>query len=349
MPEHLHRRLRTRGGSAARTRRAPGCSSRWCCSSRGCGGSSRWPCSRCTSRTGASRAAGGARSRSGCLPSRWSRPRSGPSRRASFLDPNPTFPHTLGTLPEWTTAPLYASSFVFLGLLVAAAVALVRRRRASHEGPLIGGCALAGMWLPVTLLLCFVSFLIPRGPDLVVIGLALTYLSVPAATAVAILRHDLYDVDRAFGATRRPTALVTGRCWPCTGRGRSPAAWCRPRLPPSPPRRRRCARSALAPLRARLQRRVDRRLYPARRAALAAVDELRDRAPRRPGAARAAGGGCCAGAARPAACGSATAARHRRARRRGGRTARPAARSRCRCCGDGAEVGVLVRGDRGPA
>ncbi len=198
-----------------------------------------------------------------------------------FQAPNPDFPHTLGTLPEWTSAPLYASSVVFLGLLVAAAVALVRRRRSSDD-PVVRAqlrwLALAGMWLPVTLLLCFVSFLTLGTPDLVVIGLAGLYLSVPAATAIAMLRHDLYDVDRAFSATMTWTVLAGALLAVYAaavfaggvlfGGGSAPVAAAATAV---------CA-VALAPLRVRLQRRVDRRVYPARQAALSAVTALRDRA-----------------------------------------------------------------------
>ncbi|TCK22610.1 sensor histidine kinase [Pseudonocardia endophytica] len=198
-----------------------------------------------------------------------------------FQAPNPDFPHTLGTLPDWTTVPVYALSFVFLGLLVAAAVALVRRRRSSDD-PVrraqLRWLALAGMWLPVTLLLCMGSFLTLGSPALVVIGLVGLYLSVPAATAVAMLRHDLYDVDRAFSVTLTWTTLagallvvyaaVAFAGGVVFGGESAPVAAAATAV---------CA-LALAPLRTRLQRRVDRRVYPERRAALAAVGSLRDKA-----------------------------------------------------------------------
>ena len=93
---------------------------------------------------------------------------------------------------------------VFLGLLVASfAAILVRYRRTAN--PVVRAqlkwFALGASFVPLTLLLCWAGYLILGRPDVVLIGLAVTYLAIPAATAIAVLRHDLYDVDRALSAT----------------------------------------------------------------------------------------------------------------------------------------------------
>lgn len=166
---------------------------------------------------------------------------------------------------------------VFLGLLVATAVSMVRRYRSAGDvrRAQLKWFALAGMFLPATLLLCWTSYLLIRNADLVVIGLVATYAAVPAATAIAMLRHDLYDVDRVlsgavaytlasaallavFTAVSIASGVVLGRDSVAVAAGTTAV----------------CA-VALAPLRIRLQRKVDRRLYPVRRAALAALDTLR--------------------------------------------------------------------------
>jgi signal transduction histidine kinase len=166
---------------------------------------------------------------------------------------------------------------MLLGLLVATAVSMVRRYRAAGEvrKAQLKWFALAGLFLPATLLLCWTSYLLISTADLVVIGLVATYLAVPAATAIAMLRHDLYDVDRAlsgavaytlasaallavFTAVSIASGVVLGRDSVAVAAGTTAV----------------CA-VALAPLRIRLQRKVDRRLYPVRRAALAALDTLR--------------------------------------------------------------------------
>jgi signal transduction histidine kinase len=166
---------------------------------------------------------------------------------------------------------------IFLGLLVASAVSMVRRHRAAGDvlRAQVKWFALAGMFLPATLLLCWTSYLLLDTADLVIIGLLLTYLAVPTATTIAMLRHDLYDVDRAlsgavaytmataalllvFTAVSFTSGLVIGQESVAVAAATTAV----------------CA-IALAPLRTRLQRRVDRRLYPARRAALAALEDLR--------------------------------------------------------------------------
>ncbi|MFG3684830.1 histidine kinase [Micromonospora sp. NPDC047740] len=206
------------------------------------------------------------------------------------LDPAP-FPapfvgvdHAFGTPPPALARVLKPIAFVLLpgllALLVASATAMVVRYRRAAD-PIrraqLKWFALGALFLPATLLVCWLSYLLLDGPDLAVAGLAATLIAIPAATAVGILRHDLYDVDKALSATvtyglvtaallafYTVAAFVVG-----VGAGRSsPAAAAGATAV--------CA-LVLSPLRVRLQDRVDRRLYPARQAALAAIEDLRVR------------------------------------------------------------------------
>jgi signal transduction histidine kinase len=166
---------------------------------------------------------------------------------------------------------------VFLGLLVAAATALVRRYRRADavRGAQLAWIALAMMFLPITLLLCWASYLFLGRVDLVLIGLVLTYLAIPTATTIAMLRHGLYDSRRALSTTVAYTVVTAGLLGVfattsalsgvLAGRDSVVAAAFVTAV---------CV-LALAPLRQRVQRMVDRRLYPVRRAALAALDVLR--------------------------------------------------------------------------
>jgi signal transduction histidine kinase len=202
------------------------------------------------------------------------------------LDPQPypppytDVPRPWGPGPQWLVPVGFALLPVLLGLLVAAAAApVVRYRRAGS--PVVRAqlrwFALGAMLLPATLLLCWLSYLLLGTPDLVPLGLALTVVLVPVATTVALLRHDLYDVDRAFSATVA-YGLVTAVLLTVftavevagglvLGRGSALAAAVATAL----------SALALAPLRTRLQRATDRRFNPLRQSVRAALDDLRDR------------------------------------------------------------------------
>ncbi|GAB3260887.1 hypothetical protein GCM10027425_24060 [Alteromonas gracilis] len=115
-----------------------------------------------------------------------------------LMPPLADWPRPLGTHPIGYAAigvlPL------FLAALITAAVS-VRRRRARTSDPRrrdqLRWMLMASLGVPVTLLLCWASYLLVQGPGPVVAGLIFMNLSIPAAALIAMLRHDLYDVDRA--------------------------------------------------------------------------------------------------------------------------------------------------------
>ena len=193
-----------------------------------------------------------------------------------YPSPFAATPHVFGTWPAWSTYLSVGLLPVFLGLLVASAVSLrVRHRRATPAvRAQVSWLAVAGLALPLTLLLCWASYLLLDGPDLVVAGLVVCYLAVPAATGIAMLRRDLYDVDRVLSTAVTYTltsatlltvftgASVAGGI--VLGRDSSVVGAAVTAI---------CA-VALAPLRRRLQRRIDRRLYPLRQGTLTALAEL---------------------------------------------------------------------------
>jgi signal transduction histidine kinase len=163
-----------------------------------------------------------------------------------------------------------------LGALVAAVTALVHRYRRADavRQAQLTWFALGGMFLPATLLLCWTSYLLLGTVDLVMVGLVATYLAIPAATTIAMLRHRLYDPGRALSTTVAYTVVtavllgvfagVSALSGVLVGRDSVVAAAIVTAL---------CL-LALAPARSRVQRIVDRRLYPVRRAALSALDDL---------------------------------------------------------------------------
>ena len=203
---------------------------------------------------------------------------------APYQAPFQNVSHPLPAPPEPYLAVLKVVAVallpMLLGLLVASAASMVVRYRRATDGvrrAQLKWFALGAAFLPATLLLGWVGYLFFGGLNLVGFGLGASYLALPAAIAVAMLRHDLYDVDRALSAAVSYGLVTAGLLGFYTaaafvvglGAGRaSPAAAAAATAV--------CA-AALAPLRGRLQRRVDRRLYPARRAALAAIEDLQGR------------------------------------------------------------------------
>jgi signal transduction histidine kinase len=187
-------------------------------------------------------------------------------------------PHPFGDLPSALTLGLKVVFFPSLiVLMLACATAMWMRFRDGDEvsRAQLKWLALAGLGLPATVLLSWVGFLLTGTNDLAGVGLAFLYAAVPIAVTIAILRHDLYDVDRALSAAvtyGAATAALLGVFTVASAAsgvllGRHSVGVAAGTT----------ALMALlfAPVRKRLQRNVDRRLYPMRRAALQAIDDLR--------------------------------------------------------------------------
>jgi signal transduction histidine kinase len=186
--------------------------------------------------------------------------------------------HPFGDLPGPVALGLKAGLFPILASLVVTSLVSLGVRYRRSDGirkAQLKWFALAGLALPFTLLLSWFGLLFLGNHDLAGVGFDVLYVALPAATAVAILRHDLYDVDRALSAAVTYGTVTAGLLVVFTGAsfttglvfGRNSAAAAAAITAVSA--------FAFVPVRARLQRQVDRRLYPLRRAALQAIDELR--------------------------------------------------------------------------
>lgn len=198
----------------------------------------------------------------------------------TYPEPWSAYPHALGTLGSWVFPVVYGLLPVFGGLLIASAVS-VRGRFKTADTRLRAQLlwfVIGGLSVPVTLLLCWTSYLVLGGPDLVGIGLLVMCIALPAAIALAMLRHDLFDVDRAATTALTYTATTAGLLGVWTfvsfvggtlGGNRSPTTAAAATAA--------CA-VALDPLRRRARARVTRRLQPLRARAIAAIDDLRRRA-----------------------------------------------------------------------
>lgn len=187
-------------------------------------------------------------------------------------------PHVFGTMPYALAVAIVATTLPgVLVTLVLTVGSLVRRYRRSGAElrAQMRWLALAGMLLPLTLLAAWAGYVtVHVGDAIVLAGLALAYIAIPAVIGIAILRPDLFDVNRVLASTATHAAgtfvvlaiftaanLGAGLLLPGNSAVAAVAATAL------------CA-LLLAPLRTRLQRRVDRWFYPARRAALAAIEDL---------------------------------------------------------------------------
>ena len=170
--------------------------------------------------------------------------------------------------------------FGLIGLGLAAGVSLVARfRRATGtERRQLKWLSLAGLALALYPVACGAELLLTGETDVVaaVMG-AVALVALPVSVALAMLRHDLYDVDRVLADTISYVAVVVVLVATYTvstlalgimlGRDSAPAAAGATAI---------CA-LLLAPLRTRLRRTVDQRLFPPRRAALQAIEDLQRR------------------------------------------------------------------------
>jgi signal transduction histidine kinase len=114
--------------------------------------------------------------------------------------------------PGWAVAGVIAYGVlpIFLLLLVASAASLfLRYRRATPAERLqLRWMAVAAMTIPLTLLLCWASYLALGTADLVLIGLAAMYVAVPVATTIALVRSTWFDVDELLVRTTVYAVLV---------------------------------------------------------------------------------------------------------------------------------------------
>jgi signal transduction histidine kinase len=194
-----------------------------------------------------------------------------------FRPPLADLPRPFDPLPAWWE-PLALVCFVLLlVLVVAAAVSLLLRfRRAGRtQRQQIKWLALAGIGLPLYPLLCGVEILVWGEVHWfsAAVGLA-SLVATPFAAGIAVLRYDLYDVDKAlglavtwgavtalllavYGAVSSLTGVLVGRGSE-VGVALGTAA----------------AALVLLPAVRVVRRAVDARMYPLRRAALSAVDDL---------------------------------------------------------------------------
>jgi signal transduction histidine kinase len=196
---------------------------------------------------------------------------------APFSAPFETLARPFPKPPVWLDVLSLVAFALLLVLSLACAASLVGRFRRSgrRERAQIKWVAIAGIGVPLYPVLCLAEIALWGRPlwFSATVGVV-ALVGIPLSTAVAILRHDLYDVDKALSGTVT-WALLTAvlavlylvssmSMGVLVGRGSEFAAAAGAAV---------CA-LALVPLRGRIQRGVDARVYPLRRAAFEALDGL---------------------------------------------------------------------------
>ncbi len=199
----------------------------------------------------------------------------GAFEEAAFRSPMQDLERPFGPPPLWLELGGLAF-FVMLPLFVACAVSLVLRYRRSGrtQRQQIKWLAVAGVGMPLYPLLCLLEILVWGEATWFsgAVGIA-SLVATPVAAGIAVLRHDLYDVDKAlalagtwglvtalllftYAAVSSAAGLVIGDSHLGVAVGTAAAAL------------------VLLPGLRVVRRAVDARTYPLRRAALAAVDRL---------------------------------------------------------------------------
>ncbi len=188
--------------------------------------------------------------------------------------------HPFGDLPEPVALGAKVVLFPALVALLAVAVGSLWRRYRRGEERLrsqLKWFVLPGLALLATQAMSWIGFLVSGTHDLAGIGLAVGIAGITGATTISVLRYDLYDVDRAVSAAVMYSIATAVLLLVFTivsvaagvlvgGDSVTVAAVVTAAMA-----------LLLVPLRIRLQRQVDRRVYPLRAAAKTAIETLRAR------------------------------------------------------------------------
>jgi signal transduction histidine kinase len=185
--------------------------------------------------------------------------------------------HPLGNLPVAVSTGLKVLLFPSLvALLLVSCAALIVRYRSGDDRlrRQVKWLVLSLPLIPLTLVLSWGGYLVIGTNSLAGIGLALIYLAIPAATTTAILRHDLFDVDRTLAGAVVYSVLTVGIVGGYAGMAALSGALLGHQSPWAAALTTAALALVLAPTRRRLQRAVDRALYPLRRSAYDAIAAL---------------------------------------------------------------------------
>lgn len=185
--------------------------------------------------------------------------------------------HPFGTMSYSLSIGLRVLAFpLLIAAMLLGAISLVLRYRRGDERTRrqIKWLVLALPLLPITVLLSWGGRVLFDTHAYAGIGLAAMYLAVPVATTVAVLRHDLFDVDRAIASTAVYSILTLGVVGAYLAAAAAGGALLGGQSPVAAALVTAAVAVALGPARRRVQVTVDRLLYPQRRRVFDAVTKL---------------------------------------------------------------------------
>ncbi|MEV6235334.1 histidine kinase [Lentzea sp. NPDC051838] len=200
--------------------------------------------------------------------------------REPFTEPMQDIPHPWGPPSDVVNALSYVVTIALVAAFLSCGVSLVLRfRRASDPvRAQLKWLAFAGLATTAYPVVCLAEIVVTgRSGIVATVWGVVTIIALFCSVGVAMLRHDLYDVDRvladaisytivllvligAYALAALGLGLVVGQDSPAAAAGATAV----------------CA-VLLAPLKKRLHRVVDRRLFPRTKAALQAIDDLQHR------------------------------------------------------------------------
>jgi len=196
---------------------------------------------------------------------------------APFRSPLERLERPFPPAPLWFELFAVIAFFLMLALILACAASLVVRFRRSErvQRQQITWLAIGGFGVVLYPFLCLLEIVIWGRPLWMSAAVGVTALvGIPVATAIAILRHDLYDVDKALAGAVTWGLVTVVLLTVYAASSLAAGVFLGQESPVAAAAATAICALALSPLRHRLQRRVDGRLYPLRRAAFAAIDGL---------------------------------------------------------------------------
>ncbi len=195
-----------------------------------------------------------------------------------FLPPNEGTPHVFGTMPGTLATVLTVISLPGLLLtLIALTIHLVRQYHSGDDADRrrFRWASLGAGLLPATLLATWLSYAVTGNAIVVLVaGLTTAYLALPVLLAIGALRPELLDIDHVIAGTAAHAVLTAALLAVYTAVNLVTGQVFVHRAPTVAVAATALCALLLVPARGWIQQRIDRWLYPARKAAYAAIDEL---------------------------------------------------------------------------